>query len=58
MKEFFDSHGCDVWYSIFLGYTGSKKPKTASKKEFKRNKKITMNAILDKLSDFVKSKVG
>jgi hypothetical protein len=35
MKTFLQAHGYDVWYSVVTGYTGSKKLKTATKKELK-----------------------
>jgi hypothetical protein len=41
MKIFTRSIRYDVWYSVVTGYTGSKKPpKTATKKELKRTKKL------------------
>jgi hypothetical protein len=32
MQTFLQEHGYDVWYSVVIGYTGSKKPKTTTKK--------------------------
>jgi hypothetical protein len=59
MKVFLEAQGFDIWNSVVSGYTTPKKPlKTATKKELKRNNKITMDAILDGLSDLVKVKVG
>jgi len=58
MKVFLEEHGCDVWYSVVLGYTTSKKMNTASKKELKRNNTIEIDTVLDKLYDLVKDKVG
>jgi hypothetical protein len=49
MKTFLGAQGYDVWYSVVTGYTGSKKPKTATKKELKRNNKIAMDFILEGL---------
>jgi hypothetical protein len=43
---------------IVTGYTGSKKPKTTTKKELKRNNKMAMDFILEGLPDSVKEKVG
>jgi hypothetical protein len=34
------AHGYDIWYSIVIGYNGSKKEKTPANKDLKRNKKI------------------
>jgi hypothetical protein len=39
MQTFLGAHGYDVWKSVVTGYTGSKKPKTAAKKELKETKK-------------------
>jgi hypothetical protein len=58
MKVFLGAQGYDVWYSVVTGYIGSKKPKTATKKELKRNKKIAMDFILEGLPYPVKDKVG
>jgi hypothetical protein len=58
MKTFFRAQGYDVWKSVVTGYTTSKKPKTAAKKELKRNNKIAMDFILEGLPDLVKDKVG
>jgi hypothetical protein len=57
MKSFLGAQGYDVWYSIVTRYTDSKKLKTASKKELKRNKKIEMNFMLEGLLDPLKTKV-
>jgi hypothetical protein len=48
----------DVWFSVASGYNALKKPKTAAQKEEKRNNKLTIDTILDGLTDLVKSKVG
>jgi hypothetical protein len=59
MKVFLEAHAYDVRYSVVIGYTTKNKPmKTTTKKELKRNKKITMDAILDALNDLVKVKMG
>jgi hypothetical protein len=59
MKVFLKSQGYDVWDSVVSGYITSRKPpKTAAKKELKRNNKIAMDFILEGLSDPVKDKVG
>jgi hypothetical protein len=58
MKEFFKAHGYDVWYSVVIGYTDTKNPKTTCKKELKRNNKITMDFIWEGLPDLVREKVG
>jgi hypothetical protein len=39
-------------------YNGTKKPKTTTKKELKKNNKIAMDFILQGLYDLVKDKVG
>ena len=57
METYLKSLGADVWFSIASGYNALKKPKTASQKEAKRKKKLTIDTILDGLIDSVKSKV-
>jgi hypothetical protein len=52
------AHGYDIWYSVVTGYNATKKPKTATKKELKKNNKIAMDFILEGLPDSVKDKVG
>jgi len=50
--------GVGIWLLFVLGYITSKKPpKTTTRKEARRNKKIEMYAILDGLDDSVKYKV-
>jgi hypothetical protein len=58
MKVFLQEQGYDVWNSVVTGYNATNKPKTATKKELKRNKKITMDFIMEGLPDSVKDKVG
>ena len=58
MKTFLQAHGYDVWYSVVTGYSGSKKPKTATKIELKKNNKIAMDFIMEGLPDSMKVKVG
>jgi hypothetical protein len=51
--------GYDIWKSVVTGYTATKKPpKTATKKELKKNNKIAMDFILEGLCDSTKDKVG
>jgi hypothetical protein len=57
-ESIFTAHGYDVWKSVVTGYTATKKPKTATKKELKRNNKIEMDFILEGLCDSTKDKVG
>jgi hypothetical protein len=58
MKVFLQEQGYDVWNSVFTRSNATKKPKSATKKELKRNKKIEMDFILEGLLDSVKEKVG
>jgi hypothetical protein len=59
MKVFLQEQGNEVWNSVVTRYTTTKKPpKTAAKKELKRNNKIAMDFILEGLHDSVKDKVG
>ena len=48
----------DVWLAVVNGYTTKKRPsKFATKKELKNNNTMTMDAILDGLSYYVKIKL-
>ena len=58
MKTYLKSLGVDVWISVSSGYNALKKPKTATQKEAKRNNKLTIDTILDGLTDSMKSNVG
>jgi hypothetical protein len=58
METYLKSLGVDVWFSVASGYNALKKPKTAAQKEGKMNNKLTIDTILDGLTDSVKSKVG
>jgi hypothetical protein len=58
METYLKALGEDVWISVASGYNSSKKPKTATQKEAKRNNKLAIDTILDGLTDSVKSKVG
>jgi hypothetical protein len=44
--------------SVVTGYNATRKPKTATKKELKRNNKIAMDFIMEGLCDSTKEKVG
>jgi hypothetical protein len=56
MKTFLEAQGYDVWKSVVTGYTTTKKPYTATKKELKRNNKISMDFILEGLPNSIKIK--
>jgi hypothetical protein len=58
METYLKDLGEDVWFLVASGYNALKKPKTAAQKEAKRNNKLTIDTILDGLTDLVKSKVG
>jgi hypothetical protein len=58
METYLKSLGADVWFLVASGYNALKKPMTTSQKEAKRNNKLTIDTILDGLTDSVKSKVG
>jgi hypothetical protein len=51
--------GYDVWNSVVTGYTPSKiPPKSAAKKELRRNNKLAMDSILEGLPESMKRKSG
>jgi hypothetical protein len=58
METYLKALGADVWISVASGYNASKKPKTTTQKEAKRNNKLAIDTILDGLTNSVKSKVG
>jgi len=58
IKTFLQEHGFYVSQLVVTWYTTSKKLKTTSKKELKRNNKISIDFILEGLRDVVKEKVG
>jgi hypothetical protein len=58
MKVFLQEHGNYIWLSVVTGYDSSKREKTASKKELKKNKKIAMDFIEEGLPNPVREKVG
>jgi hypothetical protein len=39
MRTFLKAQGYDIWYSVVTGYNATKKAKTTTKKELKKNKK-------------------
>jgi chromosome segregation ATPase len=58
MKVFLQTQGHYIWLSVVTGYDGSKREKTASKKELKKNNKIEMDFISEGLPNPVREKVG
>ena len=53
METYLKSLGADVWFSVASGYNSLKKPKTTAQKEAKRNNKLAIDTILDRLTDSV-----
>jgi hypothetical protein len=45
MKVFLQPQGYYIWLSVVTGYDSSKREKTSSTKELKKNKKIAMDFI-------------
>jgi hypothetical protein len=45
MEVFLQVHGHYIWLLVVTGYDSSKREKTATRKEFKNNKKIVMDFI-------------
>jgi hypothetical protein len=58
MKVFLQEKGHYIWLLVVTGYDSSKREKTASKKELKKNKKIAMDFIWEGLPNSVREKVG
>ena len=58
MKVFLQEQGHYIWLSIVTGYDSSKRAKTATKKELKKNNKIAMDFIWEELPNPVREKVG
>jgi hypothetical protein len=57
METYLKDIGEDFWIAVASGYNDLMKPKTAAQKEAKRNNKLTIDTILDGLTDSMKSKV-
>jgi hypothetical protein len=58
MKVFLQAQGHYIWLSIVTGYDSSKRVKTATKKELRKNNKISMDFIWEGLPNPVREKVG
>jgi hypothetical protein len=58
MKVFLQEQGYYIWLSVITGYDSSKREKTTTKKELKKNKKIAMDFIWEGLPNPVREKVG
>ena len=58
MKVFLQAQGYHIWLSVIIGYDSSKREKTATKKELKKNKKIAVDFIWEGLDNPVREKVG
>jgi hypothetical protein len=57
-KVFLQAQGHYIWLSVVTGYDSSKREKTATKKELKKNNKIAMDFIWEGLPNPVREKVG
>jgi hypothetical protein len=58
MKVFLQEQRNYIWLSVITGYDSSKREKTATKKELKKNKKIAMDFIWEGLPNLEREKVG
>jgi hypothetical protein len=58
MEVFLQAQGHYIWLSVVTGYDSSKRAKTATKKELKKNNKIAMDFIWEGLPKPVREKVG
>jgi hypothetical protein len=52
-EVFLQEQGHYIWLSVVIGYDSSKRAKTAAKKELKKNTKIAMGFIWERLPDLV-----
>jgi hypothetical protein len=57
-EVFLQAQGHYIWLSVVTGYDSSKREKTATKKELKKNNKIAMDFIWEGLPKPVREKVG
>jgi hypothetical protein len=57
-KVFLQEQGHYIWLSVVTRYNSSKREKTATKKELRKNNKITMDFIWEGLPNLVREKVG
>ena len=58
MEVFLQAQGHYIWLSVVTGYDSSKREKTATKKELRKNNKIEMDFIYEGLPKPVREKVG
>ena len=58
MQVFLEAKGIGIWKSIVIRYTSPNKVKTTTQKEAKKNNSMTMEAILEGLTDIQKKKIG
>jgi hypothetical protein len=56
-KVFLQAHGQYIWLSVVTGYDSSRRAKTVTKKELRKNKKIAMDFIWEGLPNPVREKV-
>ena len=57
-EVFLQAQGHYIWLSVVTGYDSSKRAKTATKTELKKNNKIAMDFIWEGLPKPVREKVG
>jgi hypothetical protein len=57
-KVFLQAQGHYIWLLVVIGYDSSKREKTTTKKELRKNNKIEMDFILEGLPNLVREKVG
>jgi hypothetical protein len=57
-EVFLQAQGNYIWLSVVTGYDSSKRGYTATKKELKKNNKISMDFIWEGLPKLVREKVG
>jgi hypothetical protein len=57
-KVFLHAQGYYIWLSVVTGYDSSKRAKTTTNKELKKNNKIAIDFIWEGFPNLVREKVG
>ena len=58
MQFYLEAEGIGIWQSVLTRYTPPKKVKTTAHKQAKKNNSLSMETILEGLTDHQKKKIG